>query len=124
MRIVVADHHKQALQALLTMIRELPDVELVGATTSGHELLTLAALNAPDVVLFDKNLPDSNVTDMIASLHALKSRPFVIVMSAHSEDSRMALNAHADTFVSKSDGSDWLIECLESYARRRWTQQE
>lgn len=124
MRIVIADHHTQVLRALATMLRELPDVQLVGATASAPELLTLTEVYAPDVVLFDKNLPGSNVANMVADLHALEPRPFVIVMSTRSEDSGPALNAQADTFVSKSDGTAWLLECLDSYAKRKWTREK
>jgi CheY-like chemotaxis protein len=39
-------------------------------------------------------------------------------MSSNSEDSRMALRAGADAFVSKEDQPEWLLITLRKYAKQ------
>ena len=58
------------------------------------------------------------IEDLIASLHALKPRPIVIVMSSGFEYSRMLLMAGADAFVSKGDPPNWLLQTLRRFAKR------
>lgn len=119
MRVLVADHHAQVLQALVAMLSEQPEIDLVVEASDALELVRMGAIHAPDLVLLDRDLPGTSLGEIIAELHALEQSPLVIVMSSRAEDSREALTAGADTFVSKSDGSDWLLERLRDYTRRR-----
>lgn len=118
MRVIIADHHKQSFLALRTMLQEQSGLDLIGGAENAQELLQLAANEAADVVLVDRSLPGSSISDLLADLHSLEKRPFVIVMASQSEDSRMALSAGADAFISKGDGPEWLLEYLHSYANR------
>ena len=93
MRIILADHHTQVLWALKTTLQEEPGIDLIW-------------------------LPGMLIGDQIATLHALKPKPIVIIMSSKSEDSRMALSAGADAFVSKADQPEWLLNTLRKYAKQ------
>jgi DNA-binding NarL/FixJ family response regulator len=118
MRILLADHHSQALWALKTMLQEEPEFYLIGEAVDSTALLDLAEKHAADLILVDRGLPESLIGDLIATLHALEPRPIVIVMSSNSEDSRMALRAGADAFVSKGDQPEWLLITLRKYAKQ------
>lgn len=118
MRVIVADHNEQSLLALKTMLQEQSDVDLIGVAMNAEELFLLTASEIADVVLVDRSLPGSSMSDLLVELHSLEKRPFVIVMASQSEYSRMALSAGADAFVSKGDGPEWLLDYLHSYANR------
>ena len=118
MRVIVADHHAQSLLALKTMLQEQSGFDLIGEAQNADELLQMAASAAVDIVVVDMGLPGSSISDLLANLHSLEKRPFVIVMDSHSEYSRMALSAGADAFISKGDGPEWLLEYLHRYTGR------
>ena len=118
MRVILADHHPQALWALKTMLQEDPDFDLIGEAVDTKQLLNLAEKHSVDLILVDSGLPGNLIGDLIATLHALKPKPIVIVMSSKSEDSRMALMAGADAFVSKGDQPEWLLNTLRKYANQ------
>jgi DNA-binding NarL/FixJ family response regulator len=118
MRIILADHHAEPRWALQTLLEEQPEFELVAEAVDAQGLLILAEKHAPDLVLLDSKLPGIFIEDLIAKLHALESRPIVIVMSCESESSRALLRAGADAFVSKGDEPYWLIKMLHKYVKQ------
>lgn len=118
MRIILADHHRQALWALKTTLQEESELEIVGEVMDSERLLMLAENAAADLVLVDRKLPGDPIKDLISRLQTLEPRPIIIVMSSNPEDSRLMLKAGADAFVSKGDQPDWLLEALRQYAKR------
>jgi DNA-binding NarL/FixJ family response regulator len=126
MRIILADHHAHALSALQAMIGEEPGLEVIGAVVDVDRLIQLADTTTPDLVLMDWELPGKPIQELISSLHALKPKPYVIVMSSTIESSRKLIKAGADAFVSKSDQPDFLVEILrdqeKQYELRRLSQ--
>ena len=117
MRIILADHHAQPHWALKTLLEEEPEFDLVGEAVNTQDLLSLAAKFMPDLVLVDRELPGDRLQDLIATLHALKPIPIIIVMSSDNASSRLVLRAGADAFVSKVDDPAWLVEKLQTYAK-------
>ena len=115
MRIILADHHPQALWALKTSLQEKSKFEVTGEAKDAPDLLALVVENPPDLVLIDWQLPGKPIEDLITELHKCKSRPAVIVMGSQPEFGRMLLKAGADAFVSKGDQPDWLLETLQKF---------
>jgi DNA-binding NarL/FixJ family response regulator len=117
MRILLADHHPQALWALKTLLQEKPAFELIGEASDAQSLLSQAASNPPDLALIDWELPGRPVEEVITELHACKPKPIVVVMGSQPEYGRLLLKAGADAFVSKGDQPEWLMETLDKFNR-------
>jgi DNA-binding NarL/FixJ family response regulator len=100
------------------MLQEEPGLEVVGEAVDANELFTLTEEAAANLIMMDKKLPGFRMKELISRLHALESKPIVIVMSSNSEDSRKVLHDGADAFVSKGDQPDWLLEILRHYTER------
>jgi DNA-binding NarL/FixJ family response regulator len=118
MRIILADHHPQALWALKTILQEKSKFEIAGEVTNAEDLLALATGNPPDLALIDWELPGRAIEDLITDLHACDPKPIVVVMGSKPEYGRMLLKAGADAFVSKGDDPIWLLEALQKFERR------
>ena len=118
MRIILADPIQKTLWALKTLLDEEPDMEVVGEAAHAQQLLDVAKKSSPDLVLLERRLPGSEIEPLIAGLHALEPRPFVVVMSTDTNDSRFVLKAGADAFLSKGERPDWLLTVLRQYAER------
>lgn len=118
MRIIVADNHPQVLWAPRTVLEEQPEFDCLGEAVDAEELLELAAIHTTDLVLVDRELPGHPIENLITILHALGPKPFVVVMNSGFEHSRTLLKAGADSFVSKEDQPDWLLDTQYSYAQR------
>jgi hypothetical protein len=57
-RVLVVDDQAAFLRAMISVVRETPGFDVVGAASSGEECLVVAAQLLPDLVLMDVNLPD------------------------------------------------------------------
>jgi len=118
MRIILGDHHPQALWALKTTLQEKSEFEVIGVAETAQDLLTQIAETPADLVLVDWELPGKTIDDLIAELHANKSKPIVVVMGSKPEYGRMLLKAGADAFVSKGDHPEWMLEVLGKFEKK------
>ncbi len=117
MKIILADHHLQALQALKTMLQVQPKFEVTGDAMDAYKLLNLVIESPPDLVLMDMELPGMSNTNLINELHKVEPRPVVVVMGTSNDHGRMIIKAGADAFISKSDPPDWVLETLQKFER-------
>jgi DNA-binding NarL/FixJ family response regulator len=118
MRIILADSDETTLWALRVMLQEEASLEIVGEAPDAPGLQKTAEENKADLILMDRKLPGGPIETLIRELHAHVPRPIVVVMSSSSEDSRLAIRAGADAFVSKGDEPEWLLETLRHFAKR------
>jgi len=51
LRVLIADDHPVFRDGMCALIASLPEMEIVGAATTGDEVIALAATLQPDVVL-------------------------------------------------------------------------
>jgi len=118
MRIILADHHEQPRSALMALLEEHPEFQIIGEAVDARGLLSLAEKELADLVLIDCELPGIYFDDLISRLRTLEPAPVIIVMSSEFEHSRKALKAGADAFVSKTDDPGWLLETLQKFNSR------
>lgn len=85
-RILLADDHGLVRKGFRALLATVPDFEVVGEATNGHEVLHLIRVLTPDVVLMDISMPELNGLD--ATAHALRETPRlkVIVVSMHATE--------------------------------------
>jgi DNA-binding NarL/FixJ family response regulator len=113
MRILIAVYFRPLLSALGAWIKELTEFTLVGAVSDAESLLEQAEATQPDLVLLDWELRITPTADLIAALHALHSRPKVLVLSIRLENEETALAAGADAFMVKGDPTRRLLTTLQ-----------
>ncbi len=118
MRIILADKNPVSLWALKTLLLETPEIEVIGDANDNDSLISQVAVNVPELILVDMELPGDAIEDLITNLHSYSPKPIVLVMSAKQENARYVLHAGADAFVSKSDDPDWLLATLLMYQKR------
>ena len=118
MRVILADPHLHAREALRAFLEDEPDFELVGDAVDVQGLLQLAEKQPADMILLDEQLPGEAIEALIDHLHRYDPKPIVIVMSSDFTCRTRILQAGADSFVSKVDQPDWLIHSLHQYLLR------
>lgn len=77
--VVICDDHTVMAEGVAALLRNEPDIEVVGIAGRVAELLDLTRAHRPDVVLLDYQLPDG---DGVAAITALKNvhPPVKVVM--------------------------------------------
>ncbi|WP_109853171.1 response regulator transcription factor [Aquimarina sp. AU58] len=72
-KIAITDDHVMVLNGIVSMLETTPEIEITGVYENAEITITNLALQLPDVLLLDINLPDINGIDLSKQL--LKSYP-------------------------------------------------
>jgi len=111
-RVLIADDQPQVRSAIMLLLRQEPDVTVVGEASDVKQALELAAERQPDLVLLDWELPGQNGTATLAEMRTVRPGVVVIALSGRPEARQAALTAGADAFVSKGDPPERLLEAV------------
>jgi len=113
-RILLADDHQIIRDGLCALIREQPDLEVVGQAPDGHQAIQLARKLAPDVVIMDVVMPGLNGVEATRRIAALPNAPKVVVLSVHADRLFLAqmLQAGARAYVHKGCSFDELTRAV------------
>lgn len=112
MRILLADAQPKVRFALRTLLQSQAGFAVVGEARDVQELWAQLEAVRPDLLLLDWDLPGQKVADLLPILHWVNPDVAVVVLSSRHEIRRLALQAGAHAFVSKSDLPERLLEIL------------
>lgn len=82
-RILLADDHRQLLEAATTLLA--PHFDIVGTVMDGAELVTEALRLHPDVIVTDITMPALSGIEAIQRLKELDYTPKIVILTIHSE---------------------------------------
>jgi DNA-binding NarL/FixJ family response regulator len=97
---------------LADFFREFPEIHLIGEAADADTLLELLKQNNIGVILLEYKLPGMHLNELIDCIRGVDQACRVLVMSADPENARLALNAGANTFISKGEHPEWLLEMV------------
>lgn len=79
MKVLVVDDHALFTDALVPVLAEMEEMEVLGVARSGQEAFELARRERPDLVLLDLGLPD--VTGIEIGRRLLEERPDLTILA-------------------------------------------
>jgi len=117
-RVLIADDHAILRQGLRLILREAPDLAVVGEAATGAEAIAQTVALAPDVVLMDIELPDLSGIEATRRIRALspRTRILVLTVSDRSEDLVGALKAGARGYLLKSADAATVLDAIRRVA--------
>ena len=115
MRVLIADDQPQVCSALRLLLMQEPDIAIVGEAEDVEQALERVAVQRPDLVLLDWELPGQNGDSALIKLRTAQPELVVIALSGRPEARRAALAAGADAFVSKGDPPERLLTVVDEY---------
>lgn len=120
-RILLADDHQMFREALQNLLHSQPDLEVVGQTGDGLQVVNLARATAPHIVCMDISMPGLSGVEATRSLLVVLPQVKVIALSAYSDQAFVLdmLNAGASAFVTKAETSDELLRAIRAVLRGR-----
>jgi len=119
-RVLIVDDISETRDHLAKLLGFEPDIEVVGAASSGAEAIELAARILPDVVLMDINMPDMDGITATERLSAQVPAAAVVMMSVQGEADylRRSMLAGAREFLVKPFSSDELTASIRQVNAR------
>lgn len=113
-RVLLADDHPVVRKGLADLLREQPEIDLVGEAGDGEQAVALARQTKPDVVLMDVSMP--KLDGIEATRYILSEMPDVRVigLSMHEEEDmpRAMREAGATVYLSKTTASETLVDAI------------
>jgi two-component system NarL family response regulator len=117
-RVLVVDDNALFRDGLVSLLRQVPEIEVVGAAAGGDEALRRAPVLRPNVVLMDLSMP--GIGGVEATRRMLAEVPHVAVcmltVSEQESDLFAAVRAGARGYLVKSVGLDDLARAIHALA--------
>jgi two-component system, NarL family, response regulator NreC len=119
--IVLADDHELIRESIASLLREVPDFEVVGQSANGRQLLQLVERLQPDVAVVDVSMPELNGVEAARRLRDVSQRTRVIALSAYTDGAyiRDMIDAGVVAYIIKSGASKDLIQAIRTASRGR-----
>ena len=117
-RVLMADASEEFRRLFAGALEEECDLELVGETGAGDEVVRLAEELAPDVLVMDLVLARMDGLEVLQALTGLEKRPRVLVLSgfARGNMAELAAEAGADYYMMKPCRMSALVERIRQVA--------
>ena len=116
-RAVVVDDEPVARDAVLTLLRDQPAVDVVGEAASGEEAVAMVRRLRPDLLFLDVQMPGGDGFHVLESLGAHTPRGVVFV-TAFDEHAVRAFEVHALDYLVKPFGKPRFDAAVSRAVRR------
>lgn len=118
LRVLLVDDEPLALDRLLALLQQLPDLEVVGTARDGQEAGEKIATLHPDLVLLDIQMPEKCGLAVAADL-GIGMRPEIVFVTAFEQFGPDAFEVDATDYLLKPVRFDRLRQAIERARRRR-----
>jgi DNA-binding NarL/FixJ family response regulator len=118
-RVLIVDDHPVFRAGMVTVLDDLPGIEVVAKAADGAEAIAAAAQHLPDVVLMDLRMPGVGGLEATARIRVEHPQVAVIVLTMDSDDDSVfaALRAGARGYLLKEADVSDIEHAIGSVAR-------
>lgn len=116
--VLIADDEPLARERLSFLVVEL-GYTVCGEAADGNAVLELVAMNTPDVVLLDIEMPGCDGIEVARNLEQAHPELSVVMVTAYSEHAVAAFDAAVHDYVLKPVRKERLAKALERAVRRK-----
>ena len=120
-RVQIVDDHFLFAEALGSVIRELPEFDLVGIAMTGPQALSMAQDKQPQLVLLDFHLPGYRADTLAARLRQVAPGARIIILTSDTTELSMVkgVQAGADGYLTKDRALDDVVQMLTEVSQGR-----
>jgi two-component system response regulator NreC len=116
LRILLADDHTMVRNGLRLILQQQADFQVVGEAADGREVVRLAEVEQPDVVVMDIGMPNPNGIEAARRIVGNRARTGVIILSMHSDEGYVvrSLKAGVRAYLLKDSAEADLIAAIRT----------
>lgn len=113
-KVHIADDHQILIDGLKAVINQKEDIEVLGHSLNGEEVLAWYKTNATDILILDINMPVKDGIQVLRELRYITHRPKVIVLSSYDDVKliKEVLKLGVSGFVPKKSAGDHIVEAI------------
>ena len=117
-RVIVVDDQSLIRQAVVDILADERDIEVVSEATTGAEAVSLVSTLGPDVVLMDIRMPQldgiSATAEIVADSRNVDTRVLILTTFEEDENVVAALRAGASGFLGKGAEPEEIIRAVHA----------
>jgi|SRR5947209_200219 len=121
-RVLVADDHGLVRNALVNLLNDVDDVEVVGVASDGVEAVALAHAKHPQVVVMDLQMPRMDGVEATRAILADEPDTKIVVLTGYSDLQRaeQARLAGAVAYLLKEHDPKSLVQSILASVFATW----
>jgi two-component system, NarL family, response regulator LiaR len=114
-RVLIVDDHAMVRKGLVSFLKNMPELELVGEACDGREAIEYCELVKPDVILMDLIMPELGGVAATHTIHQRWPNVQVIALTSFQEKNLVqdALQAGAIGYLLKNVSGDELAQAIQ-----------
>jgi len=118
-RVLIADDHQLVRAGIAALLRDIPDIEVVGEASDGSEAIRLAIELTPDVLFLDLVMPGMSGLEALAQISETLPSLRVIILSMHDSEEHVlrAFKLGAVGFMLKDFAPEELAQALKAVSQ-------
>jgi len=113
-RILLAEDHKIVREGTRQLLEQSPDMQVVGEASDGVEVVDLAGVIQPDVIVMDVRMPRLNGIEATRAIAKRYPKIKILILSAYDDDSYVfpLLEAGASGYLLKTSSGAELAAAI------------
>lgn len=117
-RVLLADDHAVVRKGVRDFLQEDETLHVIGEANDGEEALSLIQRDAPDVAVFDIQMPRLNGLDATRRVKKEFPNVHVLILTAYDDDPYLfaALQAGASGYLLKTSSAEELLHAVHAVA--------
>ncbi|MDH3323075.1 MAG: response regulator transcription factor [Flavobacteriaceae bacterium] len=114
----IADDHQILIDGVKAVLNTEPDIEVIGYSLNGNQVLKWFDENEADVLILDINMPELDGIEVLKKLKKSKNVPEIIVLSSYDDVKlvKEVLNMGAKGFVPKKSAGEHIVNAVYKVA--------
>lgn len=114
-RVFIADDSATVRERLISLLRDMPAVDIVGTAADAAEAISAIQQLKPDVVILDIRMPAGSGIGVLRSLQKWEAKPKFIMLTNYPflQYRKTCLEAGASYFFDKSSEFEKIPQALE-----------
>ena len=115
----IADDHQIIIDGLTALLDFQDNIEVVGHSLNGNQVLDWFLINTADVLLLDINMPDITGIDVIKRFKKYPKVPKIIVLSSYDNIKLIKdiLKLGVNSFVPKKSAGEHIVQAINEVAK-------
>ena len=115
-RVLIVDDHFLVRTGIISLLRDVPDIEIVGEAENGKIAVEQCKKIVPEVVLMDISMPDMSGIEATKSIKAENPSINILILTMHESEEYFynTLKQGASGILNKNVGKDELINAIKS----------
>ena len=115
-KVLIVDDHKVFAEALMKVIEDAPDIDVIGTANSVEEAVAGARVGRPDVILMDFDLPDGNGAEATTQIKRDLPETRVVMLTSFTDEKVLvaAIEAGCSGYVTKHKATEEVLAAVRA----------